>query len=87
MGRSNETALRYGSADETREKRRRFHGTRLELRVILHRDKPGMLFELDDLWQYAIRRHAGEGHTMLLKRLYIGCIDLVAVTLALLNAL
>ena len=38
----------------------RFEGPRLQFGVELHADEPGVVRDLDDLRQQAVRAHAGE---------------------------
>jgi hypothetical protein len=45
-------------AHEVREKRVRGEGFAFQLGVELDADEPGVVFDLDDLWQFAIRAHA-----------------------------
>ena len=56
---------------------------RLELRMELHADEPGMIGQLDDLGQAVVRRHAGEAQPRRAQAVDVVDVDLVAVTVAL----
>ena len=64
----------------------RFERPRLQLRMILHTDKPGMVRNLDGFRQNAVRRRSGEDQTAFLELLPIADIDFVAVPVPLGNA-
>ncbi len=57
---SDQTALRLRRRDEAGEQRMRLERPRLQLRVKLHPDEPGMVHEFDRLRQQPVRRHAGK---------------------------
>src|SRR5712692_8246666 len=63
----------------------RLEWPRLELRMKLHADEPGMILILDHLGQESIGRHAGKPHAVLLEPVLIAGIDLIAVAVALGN--
>ena len=56
---------------------------RLQLRMELHADEPGMVGDLDDLRQHAVGRHAGEPQPAALQPLLVVDVHLVAVAVAL----
>src|SRR6185503_1360972 len=59
----------------------RLERPRLQLRVKLHADKPGMVLVFDDLRQNAIGRHSGEAHAALFEASLVRSIDLVTMTM------
>ena len=59
-GRSDQSLFLFRGADEISEKRVRSEGLRLQFRVELDADEPGMVLDLDDLGQAAVGRHARE---------------------------
>src|SRR5271166_7013037 len=80
---SHQPALSFRRRDEARKQGMRLEWARLEFRVELHADEPGVTSELDRLGQKAVGRHAGEYHAPLLQARAIGGVDLVAVAVAL----
>ena len=58
---------------------------RLQLRMILHADEPGMVGIFDDLGQDAVRRQAGEAQAGSFQRRAVVDINLKAVAMALLD--
>src|SRR5438046_502123 len=76
-------AMRAGGADEVLEERVAGKGLRLELRVELAAEEPRMVLELDDLDEFPIGRHAGEGEPGVPKRRQIFLIDLVPMAVPL----
>src|SRR4051812_35896692 len=58
-------------------------GPRLQLRVELAPDEPGMIHELDDFYQLPIRRQAAELHPVLDEHVAIRIRDLISMTMAL----
>src|SRR2546425_99785 len=80
------TTLQRG-AHKSLERRVTIEGTGFEFRVELHADKPGMIAQLDDLDQLAIRRQTAEDHAPGHKPLTVGVVELVAVAVALGDAL
>src|SRR6266581_4774102 len=72
-------------ADEAREQRMRAHRPRLQLRMELAADEPGMTGggQLDHLDQGAIGRQARAAHAVLREHVAIGVRDLVAMAVPL----
>src|SRR6266568_7729770 len=70
-------------ADEAREQRMRTHRPRLQLRMELAADEPGMIGQLDHLDQRAIGRQARAAHAVLREYVAIGVRDLVAMAVPL----
>ena len=54
------------------KQRMRFEGAGFQFRVELDADEPGVIGELDDFGQEAVRREAGEEHAFPLEILAIG---------------
>src|SRR5216684_2611984 len=81
--RATEPALVERGFDEAGEQRVRLERLRFELGMVLHADEPGMVGDLDDFRQLAVRRHAGEAQTRLLELAHVVDVDLVAVAMAL----
>src|SRR5258708_28325993 len=54
-----------------------------QLRMVLHADEPGMVWDLDDLGQDAVGRHAREPQTHLLQPVLVIDVDLIAIAVAL----
>lgn len=57
----------------------------LQLRVRLRADEPGMLRQLDHLYDAAVRGLTGQKHAVLLKNLAVIVVDFIAVTMALVD--
>ena len=72
-----------GGLDERGEQRVRSERLRLQLRVKLHADEPGVVRQLDDLGQAAVGRHAGEAQAGRAQAVDVVDVDLVAVAVAL----
>src|SRR5579859_994 len=72
-------------ANERREQRMRLERLRLQFRMELHADEPGMVRELDDLGQHAVRRHAGELQARRLQPLLVADVHFIAMTVAFRN--
>lgn len=69
--------------DEALEQRMRLKRARLQFRVVLDADEPGMIRVFDGLGQHTIRRHAGEDQTAVFQTVLVVDIDFVAVAVAL----
>src|SRR5215467_13511323 len=78
-------ALFHRRGDEARKQGMRLEGPRLQFRVELHADKPGVVGQLDDLRQQAVRRHAAKAHAHVFQAPAVARIDLVAVAMTLGN--
>src|SRR3954451_20387063 len=78
---SNQARLIERGADEGGEQGVRLEGLRLEFRVELHADIPGMIGDFDNLRQHAVRRHAGKPKAGGFEPFLVADIDLVAVTM------
>src|SRR5437660_1520318 len=78
---SNQAGLIECGADEGGEQRVRLERFGLEFRVELHADIPGMIWDLDNLRQHAVRRHARKPEPGGFERLFVADIDLVAVAM------
>jgi hypothetical protein len=59
-GSSDQPGLAHRGGDEIREQRMRIERLRLQFRMILHADEPGMTRQLDDFRQDSVRRHAAK---------------------------
>ena len=68
--------------DETLEQRMRLVRLALEFRMELARDKKRMVFQFDDLDEFAVGRIAAENESGLLEFFAIGVVEFVAVTMA-----
>ncbi|MPL84476.1 hypothetical protein SDC9_30441 [bioreactor metagenome] len=85
LRRSDEAALFLRGLHQPGEQRMRREGFRLQLRMELHADEPGVILHLDDLGQPAIGRHAREHQPAGLQLVAILDVDLVAVAVAFLD--
>ena len=63
----------------------RREGFAFQLRMKLHPDKPRVILHLDDLRQFAIRRHAREDQSAFFKLGYVFGIHFIAVAVAFLD--
>ena len=70
---------------EAAEQRMRAVRAGLQLRVRLRADEPGMLRQLDHLYDAAVRGLTGQKHAVLLKNLAVIVVDFIAVTMALVD--
>src|SRR5690606_18475066 len=82
-GRLNQPALLERGADEGRKERVRFEGFRLQLRMELDSDEPGMLGQLDDLRQHTVGRRAGKPQADLFETALVVDVRLVAAAVPL----
>src|SRR5205809_4806879 len=80
-------AVQERRLDEIAEKRMRPVGSRAELRVELAGNEPGVVGELDDLDQAAVRREPAEDHPGLAHHLAVLVVELEAVTMPLVDDL
>ena len=71
--------------NERQEKRMRREWLRLEFRMKLASEEPGMLRCFDDLHVFTIGRTAGDAETGIGQRFFVLAIEFVAVTVALGN--
>src|SRR4051794_23009251 len=72
-----------GGGDEVAEQRMGPGRLALELGVELHGQEPGVIGQLDDLHELAVRAGAGHGEAVLLERLAIAVVELVAMAVPL----
>src|SRR5579862_4503341 len=72
-------------ADERREQRVRARRLRLELGMELHGEIPRMPGQLGDLDELAVRRTARDAQAVLVERFLVQAVELVAVTMTLVN--
>src|SRR5262245_6163850 len=63
----------------------RLEGARLQFRVELHADEPGVIGKFDDLGQQPVRRHPAKAHARRFQARTIARIDLVAVAMTFRN--
>ena len=71
--------------DEAGEQRMRMRRLRLELRMELHRQIPGMAGELGDLDELAVGRSARDPQAVFGERALVEAVELVAMAMALVN--
>src|SRR5438477_3878942 len=77
--------MTVGGVDEAGEQRMRAQRLRLELRMELHGDVPRMSGQLDHLHEFPVRRAAGDPQAFVGERLLVEAIELVAMTMALVD--
>src|SRR5438552_10184483 len=77
--------MTVGGVDEAGEQRMRAQRLRLELRMELHGDVPRMSRQLDHLHEFSVRRAAGNPQPFVGERLLVEAVELVAMTMALVD--
>ena len=71
--------------DETFEQRMRLVRLALEFRMKLARDKKWMVFQFDDLDEFAVGRIAAENKSGFLEFFAVGVVEFVAMAMAFVN--
>ena len=88
-GRGSRRSGRYfvlvADADEFSKERMRVERFRTEFWMELNGDEPGVVRELDDLDELAVRRFSGHEESMLREGLLIGPVELVAMPMPFVN--
>src|SRR6266850_2766070 len=74
-----------GGGDERREQRMRTRRLRFEFRMELHGEIPRMTGQLGDLDEFAVGRSSGDAQAVLGERALVQAVELVAMTMALVN--
>src|SRR6185295_2486695 len=75
-------AILQGCFNKAAEKRMTIHRSRLELRVKLAAEKPRMIFELDDLDQFTVRRKTAQNHPFGAELGAVTIIELITVAMS-----
>src|SRR2546430_17294165 len=82
---SHQPTLLHRRLDEGGKQRMWRKWPRLQLRMELHADEPGVVLVFDHFGQEAVGRHAAEAHAVLFEAAFVAGIDFVAMAVALGN--